>query len=88
MQFQVSQRNKALSASFGPRAARFDIAGAILTTLSRRPARRADAPFGASGLRRLDVRQLDRRSIVGKYVLAWLLGVPAFVLVIIYLLFH
>jgi len=25
---------------------------------------------------------------VGKYVLAWLLGVPAFVLVIIYLLFH
>jgi hypothetical protein len=37
---------------------------------------------------RLVVRQLNRRSIVGKYVLAWLLGVPAFVLVIIYLLFH
>jgi len=40
------------------------------------------------GSRRLDLRQLDRRSIVGKYLLAWLLGVPAFVLVIIYLLFH
>jgi hypothetical protein len=40
------------------------------------------------GRRRLELRQFDRRSIVGKYVLAWLLGVPAFVLVIIYLLFH
>ena len=29
-----------------------------------------------------------RRCIVGKYVLAWLLGVPVFVLVIVYLLFH
>jgi len=25
---------------------------------------------------------------MGKYVLAWLLGVPAFVLVIVYLFFH
>jgi hypothetical protein len=40
------------------------------------------------GRRRLELRQLARRTIVGKYVLAWLLGVPAFVLVIIYLLFH
>jgi hypothetical protein len=29
-----------------------------------------------------------RRFIMGKYVLAWFLGVPVFVLVIIYLLFH
>jgi hypothetical protein len=36
----------------------------------------------------LNFGQLDRRRIMGKYVLAWLLGVPAFVLVIIYLLFH
>jgi hypothetical protein len=40
------------------------------------------------GQRLLAVGQLNRRSIVGKYVLAWLLGVPAFVLVIVYLLFH
>jgi hypothetical protein len=41
-----------------------------------------------TGMRRLEFGQLDRRTIVGKYVLAWLLGVPAFVLVIVYLLFH
>ena len=27
-------------------------------------------------------------SVMGKYVLAWLLGVPAFVLVIIYMFAH
>jgi hypothetical protein len=26
--------------------------------------------------------------VMGKYVLAWLLGVPVFVLVIVYILFH
>lgn len=29
----------------------------------------------------------DRRMIMGKYLLAWLLGVPAIVLVLIYLIF-
>jgi hypothetical protein len=29
-----------------------------------------------------------RSSDMGKYVLAWLLGVPAFVLVIVYLFVH
>jgi hypothetical protein len=28
-----------------------------------------------------------RRAIMGKYFIAWLLGVPAFVLVLIYLIF-
>jgi hypothetical protein len=32
-------------------------------------------------------RTLKRRIIMGKYFLAWLLGVPAFVLVLIYLIF-
>jgi hypothetical protein len=27
-------------------------------------------------------------NVMGKYLIAWILGVPAFVLVIIYLLFH
>lgn len=29
-----------------------------------------------------------RRNIMGKYFLGWLLGVPTFVLVILYLLFN
>jgi hypothetical protein len=29
-----------------------------------------------------------RRAIMGKYFLAWILGVPAFVLVLIYLFFN
>lgn len=29
----------------------------------------------------------ERRDIMGKYLLAWLLGVPAIVLVLIYLIF-
>lgn len=31
---------------------------------------------------------LKGASIMGKYVLGWILGVPVFVLVIIYVLFH
>ena len=30
----------------------------------------------------------ERSMIMGKYFLAWLLGVPAIVLVLIYLVFH
>ncbi|MBB3222383.1 hypothetical protein FHS02_003202 [Massilia umbonata] len=30
---------------------------------------------------------IERRRIMGKYLLAWLLGVPAVVLVLIYLIF-
>jgi len=33
-------------------------------------------------------RQLELEAVMGKYVLAWLLGVPAFVLVIIYMFAH
>jgi hypothetical protein len=29
-----------------------------------------------------------RRTIMGKYVLGWILGVPVFVLVIVYLIFN
>jgi hypothetical protein len=32
--------------------------------------------------------QLIQENIMGKYLLAWLLGVPMFVLVIIYIFFH
>jgi hypothetical protein len=31
---------------------------------------------------------IRKECFVGKYVIAWLLGVPAFVLVIVYLLFN
>jgi hypothetical protein len=31
---------------------------------------------------------LERSTIMGKYFLAWILGVPAIVLVLIYLFFH
>jgi hypothetical protein len=30
----------------------------------------------------------DKENIMGKYFLAWLLGVPMFVLVIVYIFFH
>jgi hypothetical protein len=30
----------------------------------------------------------DRRNVMGKYFLAWVLGVPATVLVLVYLLMH
>jgi hypothetical protein len=30
----------------------------------------------------------DMEAVMGKYVVAWLLGVPAFVLVIVYMLAH
>ena len=33
-------------------------------------------------------RQLELEEVMGKYVLAWLLGVPAFVLVIVYMFAH
>jgi hypothetical protein len=33
-------------------------------------------------------RHLIRRAVMGKYLLAWLLGVPAVVLVVVYLLAH
>jgi hypothetical protein len=32
--------------------------------------------------------QARRRDIMGKYFIAWLLGVPAVVLVVAYLFFH
>jgi hypothetical protein len=31
---------------------------------------------------------LERSTIMGKYFLAWILGVPAIVLVLIYMFFH
>ena len=31
---------------------------------------------------------LERSRIMGKYFLAWILGVPAIVLVLIYMFFH
>jgi hypothetical protein len=33
-------------------------------------------------------RKLERSTIMGKYFLAWILGVPAIVLVLIYMFFH
>jgi hypothetical protein len=32
--------------------------------------------------------KLQRSTIMGKYFLAWIMGVPAIVLVLIYLFFH
>ena len=39
---------------------------------------------------RIDLRSVDSAgaSIMGKYVLGWFMGVPVFVLVILYLIFH
>jgi len=56
-----------------------------------------DSPFGMSlaisRWRRCETirqrsPQLEEEIIMGKYFLAWLLGVPAFVLVIVYLFFN
>ena len=41
-----------------------------------------------SGWRAPAGKLLQERLKMGKYVLAWLLGVPAFVLVIVYLFAH
>lgn len=35
----------------------------------------------------ISLQHFKRRDIMGKYLLAWLLGVPAIVLVLIYLIF-
>jgi hypothetical protein len=35
-----------------------------------------------------DPIDLAGASIMGKYVLGWIMGVPVFVLVILYLIFH
>ena len=32
--------------------------------------------------------EIQLEAVMGKYVVAWLLGVPAFVLVIVYLIAH
>jgi hypothetical protein len=34
------------------------------------------------------IAQYERSTIMGKYFLAWILGVPAIVLVLIYMFFH
>jgi hypothetical protein len=44
--------------------------------------------IGPAELRTAASDQPIEESVMGKYFLAWLLGVPAFVLVIIYLLFN
>lgn len=36
----------------------------------------------------MNAYQIIKEFIMGKYVLAWFLGVPVFVLVIVYLLFN
>ena len=33
-------------------------------------------------------KPLSRRTIMGKYFLAWIMGVPAIVLVLLYFFFH
>jgi hypothetical protein len=43
--------------------------------------------FESCGLR-FDPIDLAGASIMGKYVLGWIMGVPLFVLVILYLIFH
>jgi hypothetical protein len=35
-----------------------------------------------------NVTTTAKEAVMGKYLIAWILGVPAFVLVIIYLLFN
>jgi hypothetical protein len=36
----------------------------------------------------MDTSRAERSTVMGKYFLAWILGVPALVLVLIYLFFH
>jgi hypothetical protein len=59
--------------------------------------RRARAPAGAAGLTitpGIRLATFERRFnqarsyVMGKYMLGWLLGVPAIVLVILYVVFH
>jgi hypothetical protein len=45
----------------------------------------ARAPTGLQAIRR---RRLSGDIIMGKYLVGWLLGVPVFVLVILYFFFH
>jgi hypothetical protein len=45
------------------------------------PRRRRDAPAS------FPIKH-SRRRIMGKYLIGWLLGVPVFVLVILYFFFH
>jgi hypothetical protein len=47
----------------------------------------ADFPSPARSSRFIS-HQHPRRQIMGKYLIGWLLGVPVFVLVILYFFFH
>src|SRR3954454_11298820 len=59
-------------------ATAFDAGSLHMASVNNRPRRAASSAAAAFG----------RRKLMGKYVLAWLLGVPAFVLVIIYFFAH
>jgi hypothetical protein len=41
-----------------------------------------------TGLRRFVAIPFQETNIMGKYLVGWLLGVPVFVLVILYFFFH
>jgi len=43
---------------------------------------------GGSAQAMLGLPSPHRRTIMGKYLLAWLLGVPGIVLLLVYLFFH
>ena len=45
-----------------------------------------DDPYGARPAS--STGRFNKENVMGKYVLAWLLGVPMFVLVIVYLFVH
>jgi hypothetical protein len=53
----------------------------VLVQSGRRPRR----PTGLQAIRR---RRLSGDIVMGKYLVGWLLGVPVFVLVILYFFFH
>jgi hypothetical protein len=55
---------------------------------SRTPCTNVRTPASASGILNPRSQTDERRTIMGKYFLAWILGVPAIVLVILYLFFH
>jgi len=59
------------------RAASYEIAGRRLLGLTPRLKEASSHP-----------PPLPRRNIMGKYFLAWLLGVPGLVLLLVYLFFH
>jgi hypothetical protein len=65
-------------ASYGPQGA-----CASYALAGRRPLRRRLAGVDADA-----ITTSFWRSLMGKYILAWLLGVPGIVLVLIYLFFH